>query len=240
MSLLESSLSTPLGEQRRGFIHGDGDAAQPEHSVFADHVIVQWIYIETRARLLVDEKLTIYWNSAAAHELLDARGDKIPLLHRGSRLFTTESRSQRELAAFVSRANGKPSTFCLYVDQPEDYILIAAMRLCAPWQHLIGLTLHLASETIEARVEDLKQAFGLTPAEARVANSLLGGKTAEETSEELGVSLETVRTHIKRAYAKLGVSSREGFFHMLTPFVASMTEPQSAASNTTSLCAVLA
>jgi DNA-binding CsgD family transcriptional regulator len=49
------------------------------------------------------------------------------------------------------------------------------------------------------------------------------GRTAEEASHELGVSLETVRTHIKRAYAKLGVCSREGFFHRLTPFVILLT-----------------
>jgi len=222
MGSLESSLATPVGELPDGFIHGDRDGNQVDQPALAERIIAQWMDIETRARLLVDEKLTIHWTSAAAHELLDGRMDKLPLLHRGSRLFATESRSQRELAAFVNRASGKPSTLCLYVDQPEDYILIAAMRLRAPWQDLIGLKLHLATEAISARGEDLKQAFGLTPAEGRVANSLLGGKTAEETAEGLGVSLETVRTHIKRAYAKLGVSSREGFFHMLTPFVASM------------------
>jgi DNA-binding CsgD family transcriptional regulator len=33
------------------------------------------------------------------------------------------------------------------------------------------------------------------------------------------VSLETVRTHIKRTYGKLGVRSRERFFYKLAPFV---------------------
>jgi len=222
MSPLDGSSSTPPGAERRAFIDDDRDGAEADRSAVADHIIAQWMDIESRARLLVDEKLTIYWASAAAQELLNGRKVEIPLLHRGSRLFTTHTPNQRELAAFVSRANGKPSTYCVYVDQPEQYVLVAATRLRAPWQDLIGLTVHVASETIEFYCGDLKQAFGFTPAEARVANSLLSGKTAAEAADNLRVSLETVRTHIKRAYGKLGVSSREGFFHILTPFVASM------------------
>lgn len=56
---------------------------------------------------------------------------------------------------------------------------------------------------------DMGVAFGLTKAEAAVAKRMVNGQAADEISVDLGVSIETVRTHIKRLYSKMGVSSRE-------------------------------
>lgn len=52
----------------------------------------------------------------------------------------------------------------------------------------------------------LTAGFGLTPAEADVAIMLLAGRTAEEAAVARGASFNTVRSQIKSAYAKLGVS----------------------------------
>ncbi len=52
----------------------------------------------------------------------------------------------------------------------------------------------------------LANMFGLTPAEARVAVQVANGDSAEQISESLLSSLATVRVHIKRVNAKLGVA----------------------------------
>jgi len=46
--------------------------------------------------------------------------------------------------------------------------------------------------------------FDLTPAEARVARSLASGKTVEDIAADGGVSLSTVRTHVRGVLAKTG------------------------------------
>ena len=51
----------------------------------------------------------------------------------------------------------------------------------------------------------LQSAFGLTRAEARVVARLARGLSPREIASELGVSVETVRSHLKRSYAKVGV-----------------------------------
>lgn len=56
----------------------------------------------------------------------------------------------------------------------------------------------------ERRPQSLRQGFGLTPAQARVAMSLAAGKSPAETAQALGVSLATVRTHITALYDKTG------------------------------------
>lgn len=61
----------------------------------------------------------------------------------------------------------------------------------------------------------LQSAYGLTPAEAKVAVALLESSTAQEVAEVLGVSLNTVHTHIKQIYLKLGVDTRARFVKLL-------------------------
>jgi len=50
----------------------------------------------------------------------------------------------------------------------------------------------------------LRQLYGLTPSEARVADLLLEGSEVREAAERLGITLETCRFHIKRVLAKTG------------------------------------
>jgi DNA-directed RNA polymerase specialized sigma24 family protein len=49
--------------------------------------------------------------------------------------------------------------------------------------------------------------------------SAVAGKTAQDAAREQGTSVDTVRTHIRRLYAKLDVNSREGLFTRLRPFL---------------------
>ena len=48
-------------------------------------------------------------------------------------------------------------------------------------------------------------ALSLTPTEAHIAIALFKGNTAEKYAKERGVSINTVRWHIKRIYEKTGV-----------------------------------
>ena len=61
----------------------------------------------------------------------------------------------------------------------------------------------------------LQSTYGLTPAEAKVAVSLLDSGSAQEVADKLGTSLNTVRTQIKQIYAKLGVDTRPRFIKLL-------------------------
>jgi DNA-binding CsgD family transcriptional regulator len=53
-------------------------------------------------------------------------------------------------------------------------------------------------------VELVQSLFDLTPAEARVARSLASGETVETIAADGGVSLSTVRTHVRGILAKTG------------------------------------
>jgi len=52
----------------------------------------------------------------------------------------------------------------------------------------------------------LRRLYGLTHAEARVAERLCCGESLEEISDDTATSLNTVRTHVKRALMKTGTT----------------------------------
>lgn len=50
----------------------------------------------------------------------------------------------------------------------------------------------------------------LSPAETAVVATLAKGLRNVEIAEELNVSIETIKTHLRHAFRKLGVSNRAG------------------------------
>jgi DNA-binding CsgD family transcriptional regulator/PAS domain-containing protein len=64
----------------------------------------------------------------------------------------------------------------------------------------------------ERTVRDL---FGLTPAEARVALALFEGASPREAAETLGVSLNTVRVHLARVFEKTGARRQSDLVRLM-------------------------
>jgi DNA-binding CsgD family transcriptional regulator len=65
-------------------------------------------------------------------------------------------------------------------------------------------------------VELVQSLFDLTPAEARVARSLAAGRTAEDMASDGGVSLNTVRTHVRGVLQKTGCNRQADVVALLT------------------------
>jgi DNA-binding CsgD family transcriptional regulator len=181
-----------------------------------NHIVAGWIDRDERARILVDGNLTAHWVNSSAEALMN-NGSSV--IHRNGRILPRDRRVEGELRTFVKRATSEVSAQCISDRGTGEQVVVTATRLSSPWEHLVGMTLQRANNDFSVRLADLQQALGLTRTEARVAYQLFCGNTAEETAEHLRISLDTVRTHIKRAYAKMGVSSREHFFHKLTQFL---------------------
>jgi DNA-binding CsgD family transcriptional regulator len=64
--------------------------------------------------------------------------------------------------------------------------------------------------------ELLQALFDLTPAESRVAGLIADGYGVESIATTLAVSLNTVRTHLKSVFTKLGVSRQAELASLLS------------------------
>jgi DNA-binding CsgD family transcriptional regulator len=84
--------------------------------------------------------------------------------------------------------------------QPEYYAVVVPILMVFVVRQLIN------RESAPSQVN--LDAFGLTDREKETVSRLLRGETYKSISFALGVSVATVKTHVNKAYAKLGVRSR--------------------------------
>ncbi len=172
-----------------------------------------------RAAFLVDRNARISHMNAKA-EAICALGDGLTARH--GRLLPHASQAQKQLRAALSLQLGEgPKT------APRGPTFVVIHRSCAPmpyvaevtpfafdvfWSTPIAATALVTIDDPDSQrpvvSERVAAALSLTRSEARVAGFLVGGRSEREIAEALAVSLNTVKTHRKRIYAKLGVTRR--------------------------------
>ncbi|MBV9214296.1 MAG: response regulator transcription factor [Actinobacteria bacterium] len=80
--------------------------------------------------------------------------------------------------------------------------------------HLASRGMHVLPRSAAATADQEDQQFGLpapellTPREADVLELLQEGLSNKQIAQELSIGIETVRTHTRNIYAKLGISTR--------------------------------
>lgn len=214
--LAPDGFSRQIVNEDRVFSQAEKVELRNAELVFIEHALAQWIHRERRAHILVDANLRVRWMNLAAERLL-CRPNSI--LVRNGHIRSRENRFERQLHDLIKGASAELKVCSLHDAKSGQNLLLGATSLAPPSDDLIGLTVAEVTEDFDLHLADMHAPFGLTQSETRVTQLLLSGHTAEQAALELGVSLETIRTHIKRTYVKLGVSSREAFFHKLAPFV---------------------
>ena len=75
--------------------------------------------------------------------------------------------------------------------------------------------IYAPNEQREISLAVLRDLYGLTLAQARVARSLFAGRSAERTAAALDLSLNTVRTHLKQIFTRCEVPSQAELLHLL-------------------------
>ena len=79
------------------------------------------------------------------------------------------------------------------------------------WLHFASKYLYLPKIRIidnSSALERIKSIYGLSNRESQIANSIIDGKSYKEIAEELFISYETVKTHIKNIYRKCSIKSK--------------------------------
>ena len=116
----------------------------------------------------------------------------------------------------------------------EDYII--TIRLYAPqpgtspegYVYFITLTHNnsseeASSESADSEQQDLAMLFAekyhLSPREMEVVDSLSLGKKYQDIAEELYISINTVRTHVKNIYRKLEINNQRNLLYLYNQFI---------------------
>jgi len=75
---------------------------------------------------------------------------------------------------------------------------------------------------VETSHDAVRRLFGFTPAEAGLAMILADGKTLDDAAAELGVSMNTVRTHLKSMFLKTSTTRQTDLVRMILGSVATI------------------
>ncbi len=85
------------------------------------------------------------------------------------------------------------------------------------------------ADSIALACDELRERFDLTPREADVLEPLARGRDTGVIADALGVSRNTVRSHVQRLYASLDVHGRQELIDLVEATAAGLTARRSAA-----------
>ena len=114
-------------------------------------------------------------------------------------------------AALLSDAQGQTTLQLLVLPLP------ASLHAINPWQRPLAMVvLSEPDKPLSVQQHLLHQLYGLTAAEARVAQAIYQGDTPAQAAEHLGVTVGTVRSQLKAIFAKTGASRQAELIRLLS------------------------
>jgi DNA-binding CsgD family transcriptional regulator len=165
--------------------------------------------------MLLDRRARLVYANAAARALDAPEG---PLRLRGAKVTAHAPPHSQRLAELIRMAlNGAPAG-SMSVPRPSDSspltILVSSVRgrdvgrFTDLSMRDAAVLLFIVDPANRAGVPLawIVDAYGLTPAEARVAIAASSGLTIPETAHRLGISPNTIKTHLRKVFAKTGTS----------------------------------
>lgn len=170
-----------------------------------------------QAFVLTDARARVLFSNTAANKIISLRdGLKV----EAGRLVALSSREDAALQEAI-RETAVAST-----SSPSRMPITRSSRalpyrlLLMPLQGSRAVPLGVSQPAVAVLIVDsgatscpsvamLQELFSLTPCEARVAASLVQGQSVEEAAAKLNVSVETVRTHVRRVLSKTD-TNRQG------------------------------
>lgn len=193
-----------------------GIVASEEHSIVT--LLSNWLDREWEARFLLDEQLKSLWHNRAAGDWLHDPNCLLKL--SGRKLVAKDVRLHCRFASLFSGTGGGLKTILVADSNQGREILFCARPIGEFGRPThFGLCVRSIGGNQTHDLIGLGEAFNLTPSEEAVLKKMMRGNTVERIARSSNTSPETIRTHVRRAYSKLSVSSREEMFNRITPFL---------------------
>ncbi|MEH6550480.1 MAG: helix-turn-helix transcriptional regulator [Pseudomonadales bacterium] len=151
-------------------------------------------------------------------------------LHLGSATANTELQRMLALSLDNQREARASVVDALRVPRPSgaaDFGLIVRPVPVSQWSEgrsspSIAIFISDPESSVEATAKTLVRLFGFTPTEAELALLLANGLSLDEAAENLGVSRNTIRTHLRALFSKTGVSRQTLLVRLILNSVASL------------------
>jgi DNA-binding CsgD family transcriptional regulator len=186
----------------------------PDHEmkgIFGRSVIER----DVRPRLIADASARLLWSSPSADRLLR---QPFPVFIRKGRLCFEDGQTAQDGEAFL--ATLEPDGGRMLAINPTDgcWVLVSGWSEQLDNRRLLFLTFGLSQPTRDTLASGLAAHFGLTKAEATVLDHFACLRSPAEIARELHVTVNTVRSHLKRIHAKMAVTSSVRLLQIVRAF----------------------
>ncbi|MGB1883695.1 MAG: response regulator [Gammaproteobacteria bacterium] len=181
--------------------------------------------------IVIDTDRNISHVNSHAREILD---NTELLQTRNSALRCVDAAHDDGLKQLIARltaprddASGAESEMITFGDKDERCRLVAIASpipevdtaLQAP---LITVLLFDMTHRRELSESALRQTYGLTRSEVKLVQNLVGGCSLEDGARELGITVNTARTHLKHIFTKTGARRQSELIHQIETGPASL------------------
>jgi DNA-binding CsgD family transcriptional regulator len=183
--------------------------------------------------IILDQDGKVQHKNRLAERLLEAK-DGIRLVNEGLQVGTSRDSQQfRQLVkqALLSQKSCNPSVVeAMRVQRPSGLAdLGIVVRSIAPgeWsegKHCPAVAIFISDpeQASNAPQEIVRALFDLTPAETQITLLLANGLTLDEASDELGISRNTARAHLRATFSKTGVTRQTMLVRLILRSVATL------------------
>jgi CheY-like chemotaxis protein/DNA-binding CsgD family transcriptional regulator len=166
--------------------------------------------------IFINENLKVYYLNKSARQLLD-REEVLQLnedyLNCATPAYTAELHK--------CIAQGVPHTLSLERGETQSPLRILVTPLVsrdANYGQDRPIAIIYTFETVNSpeRIEDVLHSFySLSPAESKIVSRLIHSPRLEDVATELGITLNTARTHMKRIYSKTNARGMSALLNMI-------------------------
>lgn len=171
----------------------------------------RWLWRDGRPRAVVGCDRSIVWCNPAAQRLLVAPS---PLIIEDSCLRSGKGVELDGVDSFLAGLNSTTARLQVMDSQSERSVLLTAWADTIDGHQIAFVEFALRELPFDAQQSGMAQAFGLTKAECRVVDAMAVMEPPSRIAERLGVSVHTIRTHVRRIYGKLAVRTQMQFMRL--------------------------
>ncbi|GLV20502.1 hypothetical protein TomMM35A_03620 [Sphingobium sp. TomMM35A] len=177
-----------------------------------DALALGWISADFRGRLIIDSLYHIQWWNDEGRRAIEAS----EILREEAGQLVVDASLRTKFSSFLSDLKSQTETGILTVKDGDGHFVMFGHHEPSTGMFCLEVSCSHAEKRI--MFADFGSIYGLTESETQAALALFRGKTVVEIAQDRNVSVDTVRTQVRKLYGKIGAQSREKLFKMLMPF----------------------
>lgn len=196
-------------------------AIAPAESDIKDETLtrIAWDFLgtDTRARVVIDRERRVLWASETATAMLRAPQ---PVVLRNGYLAFEGVNDSTTCQEWLGQAGTSRQSFLICGSEGGAWAVISAQARQWDGEDVVLAEFILSHPPLTAASSGMAKQFGLTRAECEVIDALVRLEGPADIAVRLGVSINTVCTHIRRLFCKLSINSQVQLVRIAAAFSA--------------------